>query len=69
MTVENYEFYGDANLTIDLARLTYKTTIKVIGAGGVALTGATVIVDETHTYIQKDSSGIVLDLPMVHIRR
>lgn len=53
MTVENYEFYGDANLTIDLARLTYKTTIKVIGAGGVALTGATVIVDETHTYIQK----------------
>lgn len=63
VTVENYEFYGDANLTIDLARLTYKTTIKVIGAGGVALTGATVIVDETHTYIQKDSSGIVLDLP------
>lgn len=63
VTVENYEFYGDANLTIDLARLTYKTTIKVIGVGGVALTGATVIVDETHTYIQKDSSGIVLDLP------
>lgn len=63
VTVENYEFYWDANLTIDLARLTYKTTIKVIGAGGVALTGATVIVDETHTYIQKDSSGIVLDLP------
>lgn len=61
--VENYEFYGDANLTIDLARLTYKTTIKVIGAGGVALTGATVVVDETHTYTQKDSSGIVLDLP------
>ena len=63
VTVENYEFYGDANLTIDLARLTYKTTIKVIGAGGVALTGATVVVDETHTYTQKDSSGIVLDLP------
>lgn len=63
VTVENYEFYGDANLTIDLARLTYKTTIKVIGAGGVVLTGATVVVDETHTYTQKDSSGIVLDLP------
>lgn len=63
VTAEDYEFYGDANLTIDLARLTYKTTIKVIGAGGVALTGATVIVDETHTYIQKDSSGIVLRLP------
>lgn len=63
VTVENYEFYGNANLTIDLARLTYKTTIKVIGAGGVALTGATVIVDKTHTYTQKDSSGIVLDLP------
>lgn len=61
--VTDYEFYGNANLVIDLKRLTYKTTIKVVGEGGSTLENAKVVVNETHNYTQKDSSGIVLDLP------
>lgn len=61
--VTDYEFYGNANLVIDLKRLTYKTTIKVVGEGGSMLENAKVVVNETHNYTQKDSSGIVLDLP------
>ena len=61
--VTDYEFYGNANLVIDLKRLTYKTTIKVVGEGGSTLENAKVVINETHNYTQKDSSGIVLDLP------
>lgn len=61
--VTDYEFYGNANLVIDLKRLTYKTTIKVVGEGGSTLENAKVVVNETYNYTQKDSSGIVLDLP------
>lgn len=60
--VENYEFYNNSNLTIDLKQLTYKTTIKVYGAGGMVVEGAKVNVNGKD-FTQKDSSGIVLELP------
>lgn len=60
--VENYEFYDNANLVIDLRQLTYKTTIKVYGAGGTVVEGAKVTINGKE-FTQEDSSGIVLDLP------
>lgn len=60
--VENYEFYNNSNLTIDLKQLTHKTTIKVFGAGGTVVEGAKVNVNGKD-FTQKDSSGIVLELP------
>lgn len=60
--VENYEFYNNSNLTIDLKQLTYKTTIKVYGAGGTVVEGAKVRVNDKD-FVQEDSSGIVLELP------
>lgn len=60
--VENYEFYNNSNLTIDLKQLTYKTTIKVYGAGGTVVEGAKVKVNDKD-FVQEDSSGIVLELP------
>lgn len=60
--VENYEFYNNSNLTIDLKQLTHKTTIKVFGAGGMVVEGAKVNVNGKD-FTQKDSSGIVLELP------
>lgn len=60
--VENYEFYNNSNLTIDLKQLTHKTTIKVFGAGGTVVEGAKVNVNGKD-FTQKDSSGVVLELP------
>lgn len=60
--VENYEFYNNSNLTIDLKQLTYKTTIKVYGAGGTVVEGAKVKVNDKD-FVQEDSSGVVLELP------
>lgn len=60
--VGNYEFYNNSNLTIDLKQLTHKTTIKVFGAGGTVVEGAKVNVNGKD-FTQKDSSGVVLELP------
>lgn len=60
--VGNYEFYNNSNLTIDLKQLTYKTTIKVYGAGGTVVEGAKVKVNDKD-FVQEDSSGVVLELP------
>ena len=60
--VENYEFYNNSSLTIDLKQLTYKTTIKVYGAGGTVVEGAKVKVNDKD-FVQEDSSGVVLELP------
>lgn len=60
--VENYKFYNNSNLTIDLKQLTYKTTIKVYGAGGTVVEGAKVKVNDKD-FVQEDSSGVVLELP------
>ena len=60
--VENYEFYNNSNITIDLKQLTYKTTIKVYGAGGTVVEGAKVKVNDKD-FVQEDSSGVVLELP------
>lgn len=67
MYVTDYEFYGNANLVIDLKRLTYKTTIKVVGEGGSTLENAKVVINETHNYTQRILRVLFLIFRMVAI--